>query len=137
MGEGRLVAGLGCTRAATAAEIVALVEAAIGMMGADRGALVCVATTVRRRDHAGLRAAAERLGVPLRCLDDAALAAQEGRLANPSAVVAGHTGLGGIAEAAALAAGALVLGKQVRGGVTCALAQVDAGFDVEGFGVPA
>ena len=137
MGDRRFVAGVGCTSAAGADEIVALVEACLAEVGADRNALACLATTLRRRGHAELREAAERLEVPLRCLDHEALAAQQGRLAAPSSRVAEYAGLEGIAEAAALAAGELVLGKRVKGGVTCALTHVGPGFDAERFGVPA
>lgn len=137
MGDRRLVAGIGCTSRAGADQIVALVRECLGALGKDQSALACVATTLRRHDHPGLCEAARRLGVALRCLDQGALAAQQGRLVVPSASVAGHTGLAGIAEAAALAAGELVLTKRIGDGVTCALAQVGPGFSVNRFGMPA
>ena len=60
---------------------------------------------------AGL-ALAERLPVPARFVDAAALEAETPRLANPSAVVFREVGCHGVAEAAALAAALRVRGAR-------------------------
>lgn len=133
----RLVAGMGCTTTATAEDILGLLQTCLRAVESSPEAVIALATGHTRRDHAGLRAAARALGVPLRVLDSATLAAVAPHLPTPSHAVLALTGLPGLAEAVALAAGPLIVPKTIGRGVTCALAQVPADFSPEGFGDPA
>ncbi len=108
----RLVAGLGCTSAARADEVIALVREAMAQVS---GELVALATIPRRADHPALREAAARLNLPLRVIE----------LPGPD-----------VAEPVAASAGPLVLGKQKSAEVTCALALAPLGFDLSRWGQP-
>jgi cobalt-precorrin 5A hydrolase len=117
-GEAMIVAGIGCRRGCPAADIVALVRQ-VG--GAD-----ALAAPSWKRDEPGLREAARTLGLPLRFVDAAALAAVQSRCPTRSAVVARATGFASVAEAAALAGGGVL--RQPRVGVGWAtLALVETG----------
>ena len=108
-----VVAGVGCSSAATSAEITTLVSAALGQC---RGRLVALGTALRRADHPGLLRAAMDLGVPLRVIE----------LPGPE-----------VAEPVAGSVGQLVLVKQKSAHATCALARVAEGFDPARWGQPA
>jgi cobalt-precorrin 5A hydrolase/precorrin-3B C17-methyltransferase len=116
-----LVAGIGCTSTATSDEIVALVESALATAGHSPEGLACLATIDSRVKVKALHAAASRFGVPLRCFSSTELAAESSHLATPSASVAGLAGILGIAEAAALKAGPLLVPKQKSAHATCAI----------------
>lgn len=130
----RVVAGIGCTSAATSAEIVALVDAALAGAGYALEDLACLATVESRAEIAALRTAASHFGRPVRCFTPAELAAERHRLANPSDRVADLVGAPGIAEAAALKAGRLLVPKQKSPHATCALGLAPAPIDVAQFG---
>lgn len=127
----QIVAGIGCGSAATTTEIVALIHACLSEAGLPLSALLAIGTHVRKRDAMPLRAAAVQLGVPLRLLDDAELAAG---IPHPSAGVAAAIGLPSIAEAVAAAAGPLLLGKRKSAHATCALAVCAPQFGIAHFG---
>ncbi len=82
----------------------------------------------RKANEAGLREAAEALGLPLCLHAEQALSQLEGQLLNPSERVRGLTGVGGIAEAAALVGAGegavLIVPKFSAEGVSCALAMI-------------
>ena len=118
--RGPVIAGIGCSSAATAAEIVALVEASLAEAGFLATDLVALTSHERKSNHPGLRAAAAHFGVPLRLVRDADL---PDHVPNPSATVFAAVGLHGIAEGAAAAAGPLVLPKRKSAHATCALAR--------------
>jgi cobalt-precorrin 5A hydrolase len=111
------VAGLGCRRGVTAAEVLAAIAAAAA------GPLDALATVPAKRDEPALAEAARALGLPLIV---AAPAAAE-RLATASAASLLATGTPSASEAAALAAAGpasrLVAPRLVLGRVTCAIAQ--------------
>jgi cobalt-precorrin 5A hydrolase/precorrin-3B C17-methyltransferase len=130
-GEARLVAGIGCSSAADAAEIVALVEQGLAALGAPAAALIALASHVRKAGSPALLATARYFEVPLRLLDDAELAE-----ASPSAVVLAAIGRPAIAEAVAAAAGPLLLAKRKSARATCAIALCAPGFDALRFGQP-
>jgi cobalt-precorrin 5A hydrolase / precorrin-3B C17-methyltransferase len=129
-----LVAGIGCTSTATADEIVALVEATLATAGRSPQDLACLASIDHRAQLPALHDAARRFGVPLRSFAAVELAAEEQRLTTPSAVVADLAGLSGIAEAAALKAGRLLVPKRKSAHATCAIGLAAAPFDVATFG---
>lgn len=124
-----IVAGIGCGSAATAPEIIALIEACLAEAGHPASALLAIASHSRKQHAQPLHAAAAHFGVPLRLLDDADLAP-----ATPSPSVLAHIGLPAIAEAVAAAAGPLLLGKRKSARVTCALATCSPDFDLTLFG---
>lgn len=126
-----IVAGIGCGSAATAIEIVTLLEACLLEAGLSRSALLAIASHNRKRDMPPLYAAAAHFGVPLRLLEDAELTHTA---PSPSARVATAIGLPSIAEAVAAAAGRLLLGKRKSAHATCALASCAPQFDVARFG---
>ena len=115
-----IVAGLGCRRGCAAADIVALVRA---LGGAD-----ALAAPEWKRDEAGLLAAAQTLGLPLRFVGRAALEAVQARCPTRSAVALQAVGVASVAEAAALASGGrLIQARVALGGATGAMADTDEG----------
>jgi len=129
-----IVAGIGCTSRATADEIVGLILATLAEAGRSSQSLACLASLDSRTGAAPLRLAARRLAVPLHGFTPAELAAEDQRLATPSELVAGLLGAAGIAEAAALKAGTLLMPKRKSGNVTCALGLASAALDLQHFG---
>ena len=129
-----LVAGVGCERNADPAEIIDLVDACLKSAGLSAKALAALASIDIKADEPGLLAAAAHFGVPLRLFSAEELAEEAGRLPNPSEIVAAVVGTPGVAEAAALKAGPLVVEKQKTRGATCAIGMAAAPIDPERFG---
>ncbi|MHA6691757.1 cobalamin biosynthesis protein [Devosia sp. A449] len=127
----RLVAGIGCNSAASADEIVALLERCLARLGVEASALTAIASHSRKSGVVALMDAASHFDVPLRLLADAELAED---MPTPSEVVFAAIGRSSIAEAVAAAAGPLVLAKQKSAYATCALALCPADFDALSFG---
>jgi len=125
-----LVAGIGCRLGAQAGDIIDLIDRTLAIAGRNRTDLAALATIERKADEPGLRLAAAALGVPLRILDAEELAF----LRTASDRVMHHVGVPAVAEAVAATAGAVIVPKQVSGGVTCALALCGPGFDPDHFG---
>lgn len=121
---GRLSVGVGARRGAGAEEVVSLITRTLAEAGRVPGEVVALATADAKADEAGLRAAAERLGVPLLTYGAGELAAVP--VPRPSAAVLAAVGTPAVAEAAALLAagpgGVLVVGKRKSARVTCAVA---------------
>ncbi len=110
-----IVAGIGCRRGCPAEEIIRLVH--------EAGPVDALAAPAWKREEAGLVTAAERLGLPLHFVDDAALAAVQERCPTRSVIAARAVGFASVAEAAALASGGeLVRTRFGRGWATCAVA---------------
>ncbi len=124
-----IVAGIGCGSAATTTEIIALIHACLAETGHPASALLAIASHSRKQHAQPLHAAAAHFGVPLRLLGDAELAP-----ATPSPGVLAHIGLPAIAEAVAVAAGPLLLGKRKSAHATCALAACAPDFNPALFG---
>ena len=116
-----LVLGVGCSTAAGAEEVGALVERALGAAGLARASVALVATIDRRRDHPAIAA----LGLSVRGFTAAELAAVA--VPNPASAVEVAVGTPSVAEAAALlAAGpgaSLVVTKQRSETATVAVAR--------------
>lgn len=115
-----IVAGIGCSSAATPAEIIALVDATLAEAGLKRQDLAAVGTHMRRRGNAAIRAVAAHFGVPLRLFEDADL--------DPAR--------NGVCEGVAAVAGPLRIGKRKSAHATCAIAACPPGFALAGFGQP-
>jgi cobalamin biosynthesis protein CbiG len=120
-GPVRILAGIGCRRGATGAELVALVNACLAEAGLPASALGTLVTRSDRADHPAVRAAAQHFDVAIRAIDTDTLACQP--VPNPSARIERLTGLVSVAEAAAAASGSLILQKRLSPNCTCALAR--------------
>ncbi len=118
-----LVAGIGCSRGASAEEILGLLDSALREAGLSRKSVAALASIDVKSDEAGLLEAADALGVPLRFSSAGELAAVE--VPNPSPVVAGAVGTPSVAEAAVLASGArLLLEKRKSKNATVAIGRL-------------
>ena len=118
-----LVAGVGCSRGASAEEILGLLRASLSEAGLSEGSVAALASIDAKRDEAGLLEAAERLGVPARFYAAGELAAVE--TPNPSSVVREAVGTPSVAEAAVVVSGAeLVLQKRKSAMSTVALGRL-------------
>ncbi len=115
-----LVAGVGCSRGASDAEILALLNSALDEAGLSRKSVAALHSIDLKSGEAGLIEAAHSLEVPLRFHAAGELAAFE--VPNPSEVVAAATSTPSVAEAAVLAAGAgLLLEKRKSRNATVAI----------------
>jgi cobalt-precorrin 5A hydrolase/precorrin-3B C17-methyltransferase len=120
-----LVAGVGCSRGAKAAEILDLLDRALEEAGLSKKSVASLASVEAKSDEAGLLEAAEELGVPLRFHAAEELSGIE--VPNPSSVVKDAVGTPSVAEASVLASGAeLVLEKRKSGMATVAVGRLPA-----------
>jgi cobalt-precorrin 5A hydrolase / cobalt-factor III methyltransferase / precorrin-3B C17-methyltransferase len=118
-----IVAGVGCSRGASADEILSLLHSSLEEAGLSNGSLAALATIDVKRDEVGLLEVAERLGVPVRFHAAEALSAAEPP--NPSEVVRDAVGTPSVAEAAVLVSGAdLVAEKRKSGMATVAVGRL-------------
>jgi cobalt-precorrin 5A hydrolase/precorrin-3B C17-methyltransferase len=115
-----LLAGVGCSRGASVAEILDLLDSALHEAVLSRKSIAALASIDVKSDEAGLLEAADTLGVPLRFYEAGKLSTVE--VPNPSPVVAEAVGAPSVAEAAVLASGAeLILEKQKSRNATVAI----------------
>ena len=122
-----LVAGVGCNRHTAAGEILDLIHQALARHRLSPLSLALLATIDIKADEPGLREAAARLGVGLSVYRREELARVEG-VANPSAVVQKHVGVGSVCEAAAILGargGELIVPKHKTANATVAIARRD------------
>jgi len=124
-----LVAGIGAERGVTTAEVVTLIEETLRSQNLARASLAALATIELKADETAFHEAAAHFGVPLRIFSVGELNQERYRLANPSEVVEAETGTPGVAEAAALKAGALLVPKRKSRRVTCAIGRAKAPID--------
>ena len=126
-----IVAGVGCRRGTSAAQIEAAITVALGRAGLGIAADHAVATSAAKAGEPGIAAAAASIGVPLVLVAKDQLAAAGLRAATRSERVLALAGEPSVAEAAALAAGGpaarLVAPRIVVGPATCALADSGRG----------
>jgi cobalt-precorrin 5A hydrolase len=122
-----IVAGIGCGRDTPAAEIVALIAAALKQFSIEPDDLAALATESAKADEPGLTAAARQLALPLLRCCVSQLDGVEGKLLTRSERVQHLKGTPSIAEAAALVGAgrhARLLGARISSGrVTCAIAE--------------
>ena len=127
VGETVIVAGIGCRKGASAAEIDAALDTALERAGRPVARIDLIATAERKRNEAGIAAAASARGLRLVLVNQADLETVSARGATWSARVLALAGVPSVAEAAALAAcgptARLILPRLVVGKVTCALAE--------------
>ncbi len=121
-----IVAGIGCRKDASKAEIDAAIEAALTEAGCARDALRLIATSDGKGGEAGIVAAAAARGLRLVLVAPGDLEAAGSRTQSSSPRVKALAGIPSVAEAAALAAAGpeakLILPRIAVGPVTCALA---------------
>jgi cobalt-precorrin 5A hydrolase len=124
-----IVAGIGCCRDCLADEIVTLVQRAAGEVGQHINAL---AVPAHRASLPGVINAARRLGLGMKLISVESLAAEQANCMTHSPLVQELTGLGSVAEAAALAAAGagsrLLLPRIQSERATCAIA-IGQGLD--------
>jgi cobalt-precorrin 5A hydrolase/precorrin-3B C17-methyltransferase len=118
-----LIAGVGCSRGAYAAEILDLLGSALHEAGLSQKSVAVLASIDVKSEEAGLLEAADALGVPLHFHSAEELAAVD--TPNPSSVVAGAVGTPSVAEASVLASGAeLLLEKRKSANATVAIGRL-------------
>lgn len=129
-----IVAGLGCRRGCTAAELRELLEKTLAQLALPLSALDGLASSALKRDEVGLLQLAVELDLPLDFFSAEQLAAHESQLSEGSELVRELTGAASVAEASALAsalasasersgrAAALICPKQCSAAATLAIA---------------
>jgi cobalt-precorrin 5A hydrolase len=121
-----IVAGIGCRRGASAAEISAALDTALERAGRPLARIALLATSARKRDEAGIIETATARGLELVLVDQGDLELASARGATWSRRVLALAGVPSVAESAALAAcgpkAKLILPRIVLGPVTVALA---------------
>jgi cobalt-precorrin 5A hydrolase len=121
-----IAAGIGCKRGAAASDIEAAIHAALASARIEADALDVIATIEAKSAEAGIRTAAAKLGVTLMVVPELELFAANGRVETHSERVAVLSGVGSVAEAAALAAAGpastLIVPRLIVGAAACALA---------------
>ena len=126
LGQAMIVAGIGCRKGASAAEISAAIDDALTRAGLAAQALDLIAAPeFKGREH-GIAAAAVARGVPLVLVAQAELEEAGARTKTRSERVLSLAGVASVAKAAALAAGGpaarLLVPRITVGIATCALA---------------
>ena len=129
-----LVAGVGAERGVAADEVIALVEESLRSQNLARESLAALATIEIKSDETAFHAAAAHFGVPLRIFTVGELNQERYRLINPSEIVEAETGTPGVAEAAALKAGTLIVPKRKSKRATCAIGRAKEPIDPLAFG---
>lgn len=121
----QLVAGLGFSSAATADEVIALIDLALCQVGRSASDLHLIATLDRKAAVPIATVVAAHYSAALSGLTGAQLASQSRHLAHPSERALAEVGLPAIAEAAALHFGPLVGERLKSMHATCALGHYD------------
>ena len=121
----RLAAGIGCRQGVSEALIRDALEKACAAIGQDVEAVSLIASTVVKKEEAGLLALAKELGVEIRFYENEALQEKiDAHHLSESAFVKKNIGVGNVSEAAALCAipeGRVALAKTKFTKVTVAL----------------
>jgi cobalt-precorrin 5A hydrolase len=126
LGEAVIVAGIGCRKGASPAEIEAVIVAALRQAGFAHDRLGAIATPADKGKESGIAAVAMLYGLPLLFIPAPDLEAAASRCETRSERALAVKGLPSVAEAAALAAGGpeakLLVPRIAVGPATCALA---------------
>ena len=117
-----LVAGVGCSRGASAGEILELLRSSLREAGLSEKSVALLTSVEAKRDEAGLLEAARGLGVKIHFHSADELSRIE--VPNPSDAVLRSVGTPSVSEAAALVGrGELLIEKQKSGDATVAVAR--------------
>ena len=121
-----IAVGIGCKRGAPASDIEAAIRAALLHARINAGALGVIATIEAKSTEAGIRVVAEKFDLAVVVVPADALAAANTRVETHSERALARTGVGSVAEAAALAAAGtaskLIVPRLIVGTAACALA---------------
>lgn len=121
-----IAAGIGCRTGCAGEEIAGLVRSAFEEASICDRTRIVLAAPERKRQEDGVHEAARLLSLPLRFIEDVAMAAAQDRTLTRSARVEAAVGVASVAEAAALAAAGpgsrLLLPRRSTPRATCALA---------------
>jgi cobalt-precorrin 5A hydrolase len=127
VGEAVIVAGIGCRKGASPAEIEAVIAAALAQAGFAQDRLDAIAAPAGKSEESGIAAVALLYGLPLLFVPQSALEAAAPRCETHSERSLAVKNVPSVAEAAALAAGGphakLLLARIAVGPATCALAE--------------
>ncbi|MBF0411313.1 MAG: cobalt-precorrin 5A hydrolase [Desulfamplus sp.] len=121
-----LVAGMGCNRGTSKAELMELLISAFKEHNLSVKSLAAVATTALKQDETGLLELADELGKPIKFYSKDELNSVE-TIENPSDMVEKHIGVKSVCEAAAILAaqnGHLIVPKIKKGNATIAVARI-------------
>ncbi len=122
-----IVAGIGCRKGTSSAEIEAAVDAALAVCGLARTRLDALATHASKQDEPGLRALADSLQLRLLAFTAEEMARHAPNVETVSQRVVELMGVPSVAEASALAGagrGARLLTARIsHEGATCAIAE--------------
>ena len=125
-----MVAGIGCRKGVSSAEVLAALDAALSAHRLDRTQIDALASLPQKRGEPALADVAFLLERPLILADETALEATEKTILTRSEASLSATGHGSAAEAAALAVAgpaARLLGPRIAvGPATCAIAYAEA-----------
>ena len=125
-----LVLGIGCRRGMPAEEIRDLAEECLDMIGAGLESVSAIASIDIKASEPGILQLSKELSVPFITFDADLLARAPGEY-TASDFVREKTGVDNVCERAAVLAagsdGALLLRKQARSGITCAVARSEGG----------
>ena len=125
-----MVAGIGCRKGVSSAEVLAALDAALSAHRLDRTQIDALASLPQKRGEPALADVVCLLERPLILADEAALEATEKKTLTRSEASLAATGHGSAAEAAALAVAgpaARLLGPRIAvGPATCAIAYAEA-----------
>ncbi|MGY8999129.1 MAG: precorrin-3B C(17)-methyltransferase [Rhodospirillales bacterium] len=121
-----LALGIGCERGIARNELEAFIHDTFIKYDLGINSLSCIATIDIKEDEAAIRFVANRIDVPVRLFNAGELEKETPRVGSPSDYVFETVGTHSVSEAAALAAAGpnakLIVSKQKRGGMTCAVA---------------
>jgi cobalt-precorrin 5A hydrolase len=122
-----IVAGLGCRKGTTSAELLSALDAACLEAKISRESVTALATGEIKREEPGILQLAETLGLPLHIVTDDALMEAEPRTKTVSRHSLAKTSSSSLSEGAALAAAGatseIIVPRLVWQGATCALAE--------------
>ena len=124
-----IVAGIGCRRDVSAADVAAALDWALCEAGLTSRDLGCIATAAAKCDETGISDTAAARGVRFVLVSPSDLVAAGRRCVSHSDSAMAAVGVPSVAEAAALAVagnqGRLLMPRIVRGAVTCALVKTE------------
>ncbi|MBT3991773.1 MAG: precorrin-3B C(17)-methyltransferase [Rhodospirillaceae bacterium] len=121
-----LALGIGCERGVALDDMATFIFDVFKENDIGKHAIACVATIDLKEDETAIKELAKLGDVPVRLFDAATLDQETPRVTDPSDYVFETVGTHSVSEAAALAAAGpnaeLIVPKQKRGGMTCAVA---------------
>ena len=122
-----IVVGIGCRRDSPATRIAGAVRRALARAGIPVDRVDSLATPEFKANETGILEAATEMGLPLSLVEHSRMDAVQALCATRSETAERATGLGAVAEAAAIAAAGrnavLILPRLACDGVTCAVAR--------------